>query len=371
MKEVLLTLRDDDSDPCGKSPVTNIGFRVGAMFVVFVTSLVGTLFPVITRRVPRLRAIVPGPAFDFAKYFGSGVILSTAIVHLLEPAADGEIGPANTVSKGGCVSDAWADYPYAFGICLASLFFTFLLELVAFRFGLAFVGRGLASIYPSPGVSLRPDMTPVNQNFRAGQDVQTSIENSKVLDLDQPQAVSSLPADDEHYHDTSEAIPPSAQIIAVAILEFGILFHSVIIGMTIALSAPNQFNTLFIVIIFHQAFEGLGLGTRLSFLQLPPSWQWAPVAGSFAYSIATPLGMSIGLGARASISMTSTNAAIASGILDSISAGILLYSGTVQLIAAEFILSPYYHTCSWKKLIFVLTSFLAGGSIMSLLAKWI
>lgn len=47
------------------------------------------------------------------RFFGSGVILATSLVHLLEPAADDELGPANTIALGGCISNAWAAYPYA------------------------------------------------------------------------------------------------------------------------------------------------------------------------------------------------------------------------------------------------------------------
>jgi hypothetical protein len=47
-----------------------------------------------------------------------------------------------------------------------------------------------------------------------------------------------------------------------------------------------------------EAFEGLGLGTRLAFLQLPPKWNWVPTVAALVYSAMTPLGMAIGLGAQ-------------------------------------------------------------------------
>jgi zinc transporter 1/2/3 len=46
---------------------------------------------------------------------------------------------------------------------------------------------------------------------------------------------------------TSEGV---AQLIAVAVLEFGVILHSIIIGLT--LSVSDEFITLFIVIIFHR-----------------------------------------------------------------------------------------------------------------------
>ena len=82
--------------------------------MVLITSLVGTLFPVVTKRTKSLRKIVPGAFFEFGKFFGSGVILSTALIHLLEPAVD-SIGEGNTVSNGGCIPDGWAAYPYPVG----------------------------------------------------------------------------------------------------------------------------------------------------------------------------------------------------------------------------------------------------------------
>ena len=45
------------------------------------------------------------------RFFGSGVILATAVVHLLDPAIQ-QIGNINTYEYGGCISNAWGDYPY-------------------------------------------------------------------------------------------------------------------------------------------------------------------------------------------------------------------------------------------------------------------
>lgn len=121
-----LTTRAEGS--CGPNETDHLGLRVscppnrdnadsqvGSIFVILVTSLVGTLFPVITKRTRRLRKAVPGAVFEFGKFFGSGVILATALIHLLEPAVD-SIGEGNTLSAGGCIPDGWAEYPYPVGL---------------------------------------------------------------------------------------------------------------------------------------------------------------------------------------------------------------------------------------------------------------
>jgi zinc transporter 1/2/3 len=38
--------------------------------------------------------------------------------------------------------------------------------------------------------------------------------------------------------------------------------------------------------------------------------------------------------------------------------------------AHEFIFNAYYHNCSWKKIVFVLTSFALGAGIMALLGEF-
>lgn len=48
-----------------------------------------------------------------------------------------------------------------------------------------------------------------------------------------------------------------AQVIGVAILEFGVLFHSVLIGLTLAVDP--QFKILFVVIVFHRKFINFSL----------------------------------------------------------------------------------------------------------------
>lgn len=78
-------------------------------------------------------------------------------------------------------------------------------------------------------------------------------------------------------------------------------------------------------------FEGLGLGARLAFMQLPPKYNYVAICGALLYGITTPVGIAAGLGIRSTYNPNSTTAVIVSGILDSISSGILLYTGLVEV----------------------------------------
>lgn len=54
-------------------------------------------------------------------------------------------------------------------------------------------------------------------------------------------------AEDSGFRDASEDNPAAAQLLSVMLLEFGVVFHSIIIGLTLAVSGSDEFTILFIV----------------------------------------------------------------------------------------------------------------------------
>lgn len=89
----------------------SIGLRIGAIFIILASSAFTTLFPIVTRRVPKLA--VPSAVFDFAKYFGSGVIIATAFMHLLAPGAEELASP--------CLNQNFQDYTFAYAFAMISM----------------------------------------------------------------------------------------------------------------------------------------------------------------------------------------------------------------------------------------------------------
>ena len=148
----------------------------------------------------------------------------------------------------------------------------------------------------------------------------------------------------------------------------GVVVHSVIIGLTLAVT--DEFSTLFVVIIFHQTFEGLGLGTRLAQMPLPHRLNWVPFVAGVTYAVCTPIGMAIGLGVRETYNPNSITANIVSGILDSISAGILLYTGLVELLAHQFLFNEEMRKAPLKVVTFGVVCTMLGAGIMALLGRW-
>ncbi|KAG2092547.1 ZIP-like iron-zinc transporter [Suillus cothurnatus] len=325
----------------GGGATTYPQLRIASVFVILIGSMSGALFPVLARRSSWLH--VPKAVFNFAKYFGSGVIIATAFIHLLSPAISELTSP--------CLSPAWQVYPYPLALALLSVFSIFIVELVAFRWGTAKLaalgvrhdahghGLGAHAAHGPEGGMMNNDSNSekINEDLESGQD-------SKV------------------------DLGAAGQIIGVFILEFGVLLHSMLIGLTLAVD-PN-FITLFVVIIFHQTFEGLGIGTRLAHMQLPPKYNYVAICGALLYGITTPLGIAVGLGVQSTYNPNSTTASIVSGVLDSLSAGILLYTGLVELLAHEFIFNKEMINGSNGRVAYALCCMLFGCGIMALLGRW-
>ena len=67
-----------------------LGARISSIFVIGFVSTLVTYFPVIARKKPSWK--IPLGLYTFARFFGSGVIVATAFIHLLDPAYEA-IGP--------------------------------------------------------------------------------------------------------------------------------------------------------------------------------------------------------------------------------------------------------------------------------------
>ena len=87
-----------------------------------------------------------------------------------------------------------------------------------------------------------------------------------------------------------------------------------------------------------EMFEGLGVGSRLAFLKMPLGYNWVPIVGGLLYGITTPIGIAVGLGIRSTYNPGTAKASIVSGVLDSLSSGILLYTGLVEVGIFVFLL---------------------------------
>ncbi|KIY66849.1 ZIP-like iron-zinc transporter [Cylindrobasidium torrendii FP15055 ss-10] len=317
-----------------------LGLRIASIFIILVGSTSGALFPVLAKNSSWLH--VPKSVFDFAKYFGSGVIIATAFIHLLVPGIEALESP--------CLPAGWSEYPYAFALCLLSIFLIFIVEVFAFRWGthkLAMIG-------------MQHDAHGHGTGSHAAHGPEGNVTDTK-SSLDDSTDIEA--AESTHALDTTHT-----QIVGVAILELGVVLHSILIGLTLAVS--EEFKILFVVLVFHQTFEGLGIGSRLAFLDLPASYGWMRMAGAIMYGLTTPVGVAVGLAVRTTYNPESATASIVSGVLDSFSAGILIYTGMVELLAHEFLFNKEMMKGSTGQLCYAIGCMMLGCALMALIGKW-
>lgn len=330
----------------------SLGARISSIFVIFFVSTFLTLFPLIAKRFPNLR--VPLYGYLFARYFGTGVIVATAFIHLMDPAY-GNIGPNTCVGMTG----NWTQYSWAPAIMLVSVFFIFLLDVISQviverKFG---VQHNHADNEIEDAIT-RKEVAPGPEFNSSGLENQKAIEKKTGYESE----LSSL-------CESEAEISFRKEFGAFLMLEFGVIFHSVTIGLNLG-AAGDEFKTLYIVLVFHQSFEGLGLGARLSSIPWPTTRpSWIPYTCCIIYGLVTPISIAIGLGVRTTYMSNSFNANIIQGVLNAISAGILIYNGLVELLARDFIFAKD-RTKDLTKLTFNVVVTIIGAGVMALLGKW-
>ncbi|KAK0130059.1 hypothetical protein ONS96_000596 [Cadophora gregata f. sp. sojae] len=154
----------------------------------------------------------------------------------------------------------------------------------------------------------------------------------------------------------------------ITLLEGGILFHSVFVGMTVSITTDG-FIILLVAILFHQFFEGLGLGSRIAAVPYPKGTArpWILVV---AFGTTAPIGQAIGLLARNSYDPESAFALIIVGVFNAISSGLLIFAATVDLLAEDFLSDEAQLLMSKKMKIWAFTFVMMGAACMSVVGAF-
>lgn len=174
---------------------------------------------------------------------------------------------------------------------------------------------------------------------------------------------------DLHTSDPSDHAAHQKALLQCLLLEAGILFHSVFIGMALSVSTGPPFLVLLVAISFHQTFEGLALGSRISALQFPAG-SMKPWLMALAYGTTTPIGQAIGLAIHRLYDPESMTGLLTVGTMNAISSGLLLFAGLVELLAEDFLSDGSYKTLRGKRRFQACGSVVAGALLMALVGAW-
>ena len=158
-------------------------------------------------------------------------------------------------------------------------------------------------------------------------------------------------------------------VLQCMLLEAGILFHSIFIGMAISVATGPAFIVFLVAIAFHQCFEGLALGSRIAAIHFPRA-SYQPWLMVLAYGTTTPFGQAIGLLVHNLYDPMSQTGLLMVGIMNAISSGLLLFAGLVQLLAEDFLTEKSYKTLTGWRRTQAFLSVVAGATLMAIVGAF-
>ncbi|KAL6215313.1 hypothetical protein ACLB2K_014744 [Fragaria x ananassa] len=369
-----------ESDSCrDESAALNLKFV--AIASILLAGVVGIAIPLIGKNRRFLRA--DGSLFVGAKAFAAGVILATGFVHMLSGGSAALNSP--------CLPEfPWSKFPFSGFFAMMASLATLLVDFVGTQYyerkqGLARpseaqvrVGSddsGLETgIFPAQkegngmifGEEEGGGMHIVGMHAHAAHHGHSHAQDA----CDGHVAEPGLGHDHGHGHshgfgddDEDDGV---RHVVVSQILELGIVSHSVIIGLSLGVSqSPCTIRPLVAALSFHQFFEGFALGGCISQAQFRN--RSAAIMACF-FAITTPLGIGVGIGVSSFYNPNSPGALVTEGILDSMSAGILVYMALVDLIAADFLSKRM--SCNFRLQIVSYCLLFLGAGMMSSLAIW-
>ncbi|KAI8940043.1 hypothetical protein NX059_003764 [Plenodomus lindquistii] len=245
-------------------------------------------------------------------------------------------------------------------------------------------GRSPSLAFPSPGIPNTPSSRKTTKSLDEGDgddsDLDITPEELGPRHVDDSEDESQLlahPSQHKPSH-TQHGLPEGAEkteaqnkklLLQCLLLEAGILFHSIFIGMALSVATGTSFIVLLVAISFHQTFEGFALGSRISAIQFPAGSP-KPWLMAMAYGTTTPIGQAIGLAIHTLYDPASQTGLLTVGFMNAISSGLLLFAGLVELLAEDFLSDESYIILQGKRRLQACASVVGGALLMALVGAW-
>ncbi|VVB10599.1 unnamed protein product [Arabis nemorensis] len=363
-----------ESDPC-RDDSAALTLKFAAMASILIAGAAGVSIPLIgTSLLPSNGGLMRG-----AKAFAAGVILATGFVHMLSGGSEALSDP--------CLPEfPWKMFPFpeffAMVAALLTLLADFMITGYYERKQEQLMNRSVESLALHGSVVSDP-----------GRDIGSGLLESGFLrdheDGEKLHIVGMRAHADHHRHSLSmgpdgfEALAKKSggaghghgdvgldsgvrHVVVSQILEMGIVSHSIIIGISLGVShSPCTIRPLIVALSFHQFFEGFALGGCVAEARLTPR---GSALMAFFFAVTTPIGVAVGTAIASSYNSYSVAALVAEGVLDSLSAGILVYMALVDLIAADFLSKKM--SVDFKIQVVSYCFLFLGAGMMSALAIW-
>ena len=120
-------------------------------------------------------------------------------------------------------------------------------------------------------------------------------------------------------------------------------------------------------LIFHQFFEGMALASVV--VEGDFRSKLVPIFMVVFYSLTTPIGVAIGIGVHSNYNGNASATLISRGVLDALSAGILIYDALVNIITPH-IGCPMFRESTPFQQVVQMASLWLGAAIMAIIGRW-
>ncbi|XP_021735924.1 zinc transporter 4, chloroplastic-like [Chenopodium quinoa] len=355
------------SDSMCRDDTAALTLKLVAIGSILVAGATGITIPLLGRRKSFLAT--DGNLFIAAKAFAAGVILATGFVHMLPDAGQ-------NLTNSCLPTHPWSDFPFSGFIAMMAALVTLLVDFVgtqvyerrAERMKRKGDGLGLDGSLDSVSAAgvLPADRMVVSSGGGSIVGIHAHEHGHDGNGVD-GHVVEVY--DDGHGHGHSHSFGGDSNarhVVISQVLELGIVSHSVLIGLSLGVShSPCTIKPLVAALSFHQFFEGFALGGCIAQAQFKDK---STIIMACFFALTTPAGIAAGIGLASFYNPASPRALIVEGILDSISAGILVYMSLVDLIAADFMSKKMRSNTRLQVVSYV--ALFMGAALMSSLAVW-
>mmetsp|Transcript_2496 Transcript_2496/g.9160 ORF Transcript_2496/g.9160 Transcript_2496/m.9160 type:complete len:367 (-) Transcript_2496:206-1306(-) len=346
VNETVSSSQDMDMVGVGAEDAYDVNLQVAGVFIIMAASVLGMGLSYAfgsDAQAPSNGLLYL--SLQMLKGCGVGVIISTALIHL--------IGEAFEPFELSGFDELYPAWPMVFA--MIGMFAMAILEYIHHRLEMrsrvlfASERAGEVEMAKSGGKTSKSSALEVTENPVA--DEPADLDKSGIVD--QP---------------ISKSL--AAKQRSAILVEASILIHSVLIGFDMGLQTKSVWIPLVIAISFHQFFEGFAVGQIVLDAQFT---FWKKFAMTAFYSLTTSVGIVIGICTYTGEGYDgqSKGANITIGIIDSICGGLLLYTGMSVFWTEWFVVNP--EMCLSDSLTPPTMGFLGvflGMLIMSVIGIW-
>ena len=346
-----------EAPSCGENATGTYSraYHIGAIFIILSVSALGVGSTLAGKHFRRL-AMSP-LTVALGKTMGTGVVLATALVHMLLPAHES--------LTNSCLPASFTE-PYGALAFLFALLAVFAMQTVEFMIG------NVLGVDGSQGLTV--DCTDVNCPSEPALTIQHAVldegggdntiscsdctelkaSTTTVVAIRSPtkggggggeggadslnNGMNEGEGEGDDFNASEERAPHAhahsgivVALINAVSAELAFTIHSIFIGLAVGMTNDDGLTALLVAICFHQFFEGVSLGARL--VEAPLSL-YGDLAFTAVFACSAPVGIAIGVSlvSSSSLLLSSTEYIITQGVFDAVCAGILLHIGFSMLV---------------------------------------